>query len=112
MSSRRRNQQKYTRLPQDDGDGDSDHVDTGLDDPTIEAQTEGFTASQFARPPVKIPYKAILLSCFLFLVGSVCWDEFFISFKSFSLIPIIKIFCRSLLYSGYLSPRDSCTRSI
>lgn len=73
MSSRRRNQQKYTRLPQDDGD--SDQVDTGLDDPTIEAQTEGFTASQFARPPVKIPYKAILLSCFLFLVGSVSRDE-------------------------------------
>lgn len=68
MSRRRNNNQEYTRLPQDDGDGDQ--VDVGIDS-SAEAQLEGFTASQFARPKPKIPYKAILLSCFLFVVGSV-----------------------------------------
>lgn len=69
MSRRRNNSnQQYSRLPQDEED--DDQVDIGID-PEVESQHEGFTASQFARPPPKIPYKAILLSCFLFVVGSV-----------------------------------------
>lgn len=68
--SRRRQQQHYQRLPQEDED---DEVDTTIGDaiPAAEAQREGFTASQFARPPIKIPYKAILLSIFLFIIGTV-----------------------------------------
>lgn len=63
--SRRRQNNDYTRIPQDD-------VDAADDGPSaVESQHEGFTASQFNRPPPKIPYKAISLSIFLFIVGSV-----------------------------------------
>lgn len=62
--SRRRQNKDYTRIPQDDVDA----ADSG---DSVESQQEGFTASQFNRPPPKIPYKAISLSIFLFIVGSV-----------------------------------------
>lgn len=62
----RRRQQQYSRLAQDDIDGELDVSSA------VEAQQqEDITASQFARPPPKIPYKAILLSLFLFVMGSV-----------------------------------------
>jgi len=53
---------RYRKLRQDDSELDEDEVDGGCKD--------GFLASQFDKPPTKVPWKAVVYALVLFIMGT------------------------------------------